>query len=193
MAVEWSVIGFNQGGDSVVECVHENVGTNLIRAYMSWNIPGQKANRRLTVSRTKSHFIFSISITWITTNTLKISTLVSQNQNGITLLNSSYIDGTIYCNVLRDAVTKVEGVNFDLIRLKYFLLIAAGTSLKGMAPKYELANLNLRNLLGMSSLNMYISMMLKVPSLPLSIVQCIYARLTIKWRLFVWRMKKIKS
>lgn len=46
-------------------------------------------------------------------------------------MNSTYIDGTIYCNVLREPVTRVEGVNFDLMRNKYFLLIAAGTSLKG--------------------------------------------------------------
>lgn len=95
------------GGDSVMECVHENVGTNLVKAYMSWNIPNQKSNKRLT------------------------------SQNGLTLLNSSFIDGTIYCNVVRDAVTKVEGVNYDLIRNKYFLLIAAGTSLKERSVGYH--------------------------------------------------------
>lgn len=35
-----------------MECVHENVGTNLIKAYMSWNIPNQKGNKRLTVGVT---------------------------------------------------------------------------------------------------------------------------------------------
>uniref|UniRef100_A0A2H8TDL1 Putative ferric-chelate reductase 1 n=1 Tax=Melanaphis sacchari TaxID=742174 RepID=A0A2H8TDL1_9HEMI len=95
------------GGDSVMECVHENVGTNLVKAYMSWNVPNQKSNKRLT------------------------------SQNGLTLLNSSFIDGTIYCNVVRDAVTKVEGVNYDLIRNKYFLLIAAGTSLKERSVGYH--------------------------------------------------------
>lgn len=45
------------------------------------------------------------------------------------------MDGTIYCLVVRDAVTRVEGVGFDLIRNKYFLLIAAGTSLKGTLYK----------------------------------------------------------
>lgn len=33
-----------------MECVHENVGTNLVKAYMSWNVPNQKSNKRLTVS-----------------------------------------------------------------------------------------------------------------------------------------------
>lgn len=33
-----------------MECVHENVGTNLIKAYMSWNVPNQKNNKRLIVS-----------------------------------------------------------------------------------------------------------------------------------------------
>ncbi|XP_025420155.1 putative ferric-chelate reductase 1 homolog [Sipha flava] len=95
------------GGDSVVECVHENVGTNLVKAYTSWNVPNQKSNKRLS------------------------------NQNGIILLNSSFIDGTIYCNVVRDAVARVEGTNFDLIRNKYYLLIAAGTSLKERSVGYH--------------------------------------------------------
>lgn len=34
-----------------MECVHENVGTNQINAYMSWNIANQKANKRPTVSK----------------------------------------------------------------------------------------------------------------------------------------------
>ncbi|XP_050442083.1 putative ferric-chelate reductase 1 homolog isoform X2 [Adelges cooleyi] len=96
------------GGDSVIECVHENAGTNLVKSYMSWNVPNQKSNKRLT-----------------------------QSQNGITLLNSSYIDDTIYCNVAREPVTKVEGVTFDLIRTKYNLLLAAGTSLKERSVGYH--------------------------------------------------------
>ncbi|VVC24734.1 Hypothetical protein CINCED_3A009275 [Cinara cedri] len=95
------------GGDSVMECVHEKIGTGLISSYMSWNVPGQKNNKRLT------------------------------SQSGLTLLNSTYIDGTIYCNVIREAVTRVEGVNFDLMRNKYFLLIAAGTSLKERSVGYH--------------------------------------------------------
>lgn len=87
------------GNDSVMECIYD-VGTNSIKAYMSWNVPNKKTNKRLT------------------------------NQNGLTLLNTSYADGTIYCSVERDAVTRVEGVDYNLIKNKYVLLVAAGTSLK---------------------------------------------------------------
>jgi len=41
------------------------------------------------------------------------------------------VDGTIYCSVERDVITKVEGVDYNLIKNKYVLLLAAGTSLKG--------------------------------------------------------------
>ncbi|XP_050523392.1 putative ferric-chelate reductase 1 homolog [Daktulosphaira vitifoliae] len=88
------------GGDSVIECVHENTGSNQIKAYRSWNIQNQKNNKRVP------------------------------NQNEITLLNASYVDGTIYCSVFHEAVTTIEGVKFDLIQNKYNLLLAAGTSLK---------------------------------------------------------------
>lgn len=42
---------FAQGGDNVVECVHEDTDAeNGVKAYRSWNIPGIKRNRREEVS-----------------------------------------------------------------------------------------------------------------------------------------------
>ncbi|KAJ9583131.1 hypothetical protein L9F63_022523, partial [Diploptera punctata] len=49
-------------------------------------------------------------------------------QDGITLKNSSYVNGVIYCKFVRDPVTTVEGETFDLINDKYHLLIAAGAN-----------------------------------------------------------------
>lgn len=49
-------------------------------------------------------------------------------QLGIQLLNSSSVDGVIYCKVRRDVLTNVNGRTFDLIREKYNILIAAGSS-----------------------------------------------------------------
>ncbi|XP_050316010.1 putative ferric-chelate reductase 1 homolog [Anthonomus grandis grandis] len=52
------------------------------------------------------------------------------SQLGIQLINSSVIDGTIYCKVRRDVLTSVNGRTFDLVGIKYNLLIAAGSSLR---------------------------------------------------------------
>lgn len=41
------------------------------------------------------------------------------------------MDGTINCSVERDAITKVEGVDYNLIKNRYVLLVAAGTTLRG--------------------------------------------------------------
>ncbi|XP_030765696.1 putative ferric-chelate reductase 1 homolog [Sitophilus oryzae] len=51
-------------------------------------------------------------------------------QLGIQLLNSSLVDGTIYCKVRRDVSTNVNGRFYDLVSGKYNLLIAAGSSVK---------------------------------------------------------------
>lgn len=50
-----------------------------------------------------------------------------QPQNIIKLLESSYIDGTIYCRVERDATSLVRGKRFDLINDKLHVLVASGT------------------------------------------------------------------
>lgn len=55
------------------------------------------------------------------------------------MMNSSFIDGTIYCKFSRDVNTVIENEIFDLSNDKYFLLLAAGNSLKG---KYSFAIFN---------------------------------------------------
>ncbi|XP_046662444.1 putative ferric-chelate reductase 1 homolog [Homalodisca vitripennis] len=91
------------GSDSVVECVHDPSSVSgPIKAYMSWNVPlPNKGNIRKSVP-----------------------------QEGMTLLNGSYTDGTIYCRLSRDLVTTVEGTTFNLAQDQYYLLLAAGSSLK---------------------------------------------------------------
>lgn len=86
------------GGDSVVECVYD--GSSSVKAYRSWNRPGEKSNMR------------------------------TKNQLGIDFINGSYVDGVLYCMFTRDPMTTVEGTTFDLINNQYHLLVAAGSSLK---------------------------------------------------------------
>lgn len=50
--------------------------------------------------------------------------------DGINLLNSSSIDGSIYCKFTRDPIHRIEGTLFDMTKNQYFLLLAAGSSLK---------------------------------------------------------------
>ncbi|KAL1114933.1 hypothetical protein AAG570_007756, partial [Ranatra chinensis] len=87
------------GGDSVVECVNEGDGT--VKAYMSWNVPGKKENRRKGL-----------------------------NQAYINLVNGSVVDGYIYCKFTRQILTTVEQKSYDLTKDKYFLLLASGSALK---------------------------------------------------------------
>lgn len=51
-------------------------------------------------------------------------------QDIITLIESSFNDGTIYCKVERDAVSQVRGRTFNLANDKYHVLLALGDSLK---------------------------------------------------------------
>ncbi|XP_070494933.1 putative ferric-chelate reductase 1 homolog [Chironomus tepperi] len=48
------------------------------------------------------------------------------DQSIIDQLESSSIDGRIYCKVLRKAVTTVRGERFDLVNDKFYLLLASG-------------------------------------------------------------------
>lgn len=86
------------GGDSVVECVYD--GTSNVKAYQSWNRPGEKNNMR------------------------------TKNQLGINIMNGSYVDGVLYCEFTRDVTTSAEGKTFDLINDQYHILLAAGSSLR---------------------------------------------------------------
>lgn len=51
-------------------------------------------------------------------------------QNIYKLIEGSYNNGQIYCRVERDAVSTVNGVRFDLIKQKYNVLVASGSSNK---------------------------------------------------------------
>lgn len=59
-------------------------------------------------------------------------------QNIYKLIEGSYNNGQIYCRVERDAVSQVKGVTFDLIKQKYNVLVASGTSNK---RKYKYWNI----------------------------------------------------
>lgn len=49
-------------------------------------------------------------------------------QNVISLVNASFVDGTIYCKMERVAVTTILDKEFDLINNKWHLLVAIGNS-----------------------------------------------------------------
>ncbi|KAL9919695.1 putative ferric-chelate reductase 1 homolog isoform 1-T3 [Glossina fuscipes fuscipes] len=53
------------------------------------------------------------------------------------LVESSFINGAIYCKVERDQTTKVGNRVFDLVNKKYFLLLASGRSLKDAGVGYH--------------------------------------------------------
>uniref|UniRef100_A0A1A9WDX6 Ferric-chelate reductase 1 homolog n=1 Tax=Glossina brevipalpis TaxID=37001 RepID=A0A1A9WDX6_9MUSC len=58
-------------------------------------------------------------------------------QNTARLVESSFINGVIYCKVERDQITKVRNHEFDLVNKKYFLLLASGKSLKDTGVGYH--------------------------------------------------------
>ncbi|XP_076268127.1 putative ferric-chelate reductase 1 homolog isoform X1 [Rhynchophorus ferrugineus] len=62
---------------------------------------------------------------------------LSNPQLGIQMLNSSLVDGVIYCKVRRDASTNVNGKTYDLVNDKYNLLIAAGSSVKADSVSFH--------------------------------------------------------
>lgn len=95
-----------------------------VQAFMSWNVPGIKKNQRL------------------------------EDQDGISLVNGTYSDGTIYCKFTRDEVTTVEGKEFNLASRNYNLLLAAGSLLNdngvGYHDKLASASAEQRNLADVS-------------------------------------------
>ncbi|KAM7341744.1 putative ferric-chelate reductase 1 homolog isoform 2-T2 [Cochliomyia hominivorax] len=58
-------------------------------------------------------------------------------QNTARLIEGSFVNGVIYCKVERDPVTKVGNHVFDLQNNKYYLLVAAGSSLKENGVGYH--------------------------------------------------------
>lgn len=92
---------FSQGGDGVVECVHEESGrSNSVSAYKSWNVPNRKQNRRV------------------------------EDTSGVNLESAAIIDNAVYCKVAVDPMLRVEDNTYDLDEDEYFILLAAGSSLK---------------------------------------------------------------
>lgn len=101
-------VGLSEDNKMGADSVVECVaGGGKVQAFMSWNIAVGKGNNRI------------------------------DNQDGITLLNSSYSDGTVYCKFTRDEVTTVEGVEFNLASRNYYLLLAAGSGLKENSVGYH--------------------------------------------------------
>jgi len=58
-----------------------------------------------------------------------------QEQEGIKLINGSYVNGNIYCKYSRNQVTTVQNHDFNLGTTQYHLLLAAGSSLRGTLRK----------------------------------------------------------
>lgn len=85
-----------------MECVHQETGrSNSVSMYKSWNVPNRKQNQRV------------------------------EDATGVELMSAAFIDGAIYCKVIVDPVFKVADKTFDLDKDEYFVLLAAGASLKG--------------------------------------------------------------
>ncbi|XP_059610036.1 putative ferric-chelate reductase 1 homolog isoform X2 [Phlebotomus argentipes] len=55
---------------------------------------------------------------------------IRQPGNHLRLLNSSFSDGVIYCNVERDAKSTVMGKQFDLLNNEYYLLLCSGSNIR---------------------------------------------------------------
>ncbi|KAK4883790.1 hypothetical protein RN001_000061 [Aquatica leii] len=107
---KWVGLGLSNDNKMGDDSVVECVNEgNGIKAYMSWTTPRPK----LGVFR------------------------VPNNQEGIRLLTGSFVDDTLHCRILRDAKTTVNNVVFDLIKNKYHLLIAAGSSLKNVSVGFH--------------------------------------------------------
>lgn len=84
-----------------MECVHEESGrSNSVSAYKSWNAPNRKQNQRV------------------------------EDLSGVTLESASFVDGAIYCKVVVDPILKWEDHTYDLDNSDYFVLLAAGATLK---------------------------------------------------------------
>uniref|UniRef100_A0A336L231 CSON001896 protein n=1 Tax=Culicoides sonorensis TaxID=179676 RepID=A0A336L231_CULSO len=95
------------GDDSVMECVPER--GQGIKAYASWTYSEPKYG----------------------------VTRENVPQSIVRLLDSSYTNNQIYCRVERDTVSTVRGKNFDLIRNRYNVLVASGSSNKDNSVGYH--------------------------------------------------------
>ncbi|CAG9568695.1 unnamed protein product [Danaus chrysippus] len=87
------------GDDSAMECVRNDNGR--ISLFTSWTYPKEEPYVRRSESP----------------------------QNIVQLLESSIIDGKLYCKFTRDAVSTVKGQTFDLINEQYYLMVLSGSSM----------------------------------------------------------------
>lgn len=55
---------------------------------------------------------------------------IDSPQDILQLLESSFVDGKLYCKFRRQALSVVKGINFDLITNQFNLMIVAGSSMK---------------------------------------------------------------
>lgn len=89
------------GDDSAMECVRNDNGR--VNLFTSWTYP-------------------------------KVEPYVSRSdspQDIVQLLESSVIEGKLYCKFTRDAVSTVKGQTFNLITNKYNLMVVSGSEMKG--------------------------------------------------------------
>lgn len=110
------------GDDSVMECVPEN---GRISAYTSYTLP------RPNLGVTRQGVVSEATVCCETFAKYDDYDFFFQPQNIIRLLDASYVDGVIYCRILREPRATILGQTFDLINNKYHLLVATGRSLKG--------------------------------------------------------------
>lgn len=89
------------GDDSAMECVRNDNGR--ISLFTSWTYPKAEPYVRRSDSP----------------------------QNIVQLLESSNVDGKLYCKFKRDVVSVVKGQTFDLAKNKYNLMVVSGDSMKG--------------------------------------------------------------
>ncbi|XP_075215602.1 putative ferric-chelate reductase 1 homolog [Lycorma delicatula] len=83
-------------------------GANGVKAYRSWNVANAKKNMR-----------------------------EYYEQTGFSLVTGSYADGYIYCRILHDSLNTLNDITFDLENNPYYLLLAAGSSLKPNSVGYH--------------------------------------------------------
>lgn len=62
----------------------------------------------------------------------------------VTLKQSKFQDGNLYCKFTREPVTRVKGKEYDLVNDMYYLLLASGTGLKGSNPKLGIRCLSIK-------------------------------------------------
>lgn len=79
----------------------------------------------------------ALHLSWTTPRPNLGTTRDGVPQNIARLISSSYVNGTIYCKIERDPNSSMKGKNFDLISNKYYLLLAAGGSLKERGVGYH--------------------------------------------------------